>query len=125
MTIENVIYEDDVYEMSLELCEKVREVLRLRNGVIIDHVITSERIFNQLREQLNAYKIYMIHVTYPLNILRQREVDRNNRCFGTAQSSYDYLFPKEGYDLTLDTSLCSVEKCVLKIFQELPVTNEF
>lgn len=36
------IYEDDVYEISGDMCSKVLELLEAGHGVIIDHVITSE-----------------------------------------------------------------------------------
>ena len=48
MTTEEVIYEDDVYEISGSLCEKVMQVFNANHGVIIDHVITSERIFDKI-----------------------------------------------------------------------------
>lgn len=115
MTTEDVIYEEDVYEISSKLCEKALEVLKGGQGVIIDHVITSERIFNQLTEMLHSYHLNLIHVTCPLDILRQREEERQNRCQGSAQASYEYLFPKEGYDLTVDTHAFATEECALQI----------
>ena len=45
------IYEDDVFTISGDLCERVLEILRTGSGIIIDHVITSERIFTQLTEE--------------------------------------------------------------------------
>jgi len=119
MTTEDVIYEEDVFDISLKLCDKVLEVLNSHKGVIIDHVITSERIFNQLKENLSSYHIHMIHVSCPLNILKKREVERNNRRLGSAEASYDYLFPKEGYDLSVDTYTLTAEKCSFKILEIL------
>lgn len=119
MTTEDVIYEDDVFEISNNLCEKVLEVLKMKPGAIIDHVITSERIFNQLLERLSPYKLHLIHVTCPLEVLRKREEERKNRCFGSAESSYQYLFPKTGYDLTVDTYITTSAECSLKIYEEL------
>ena len=46
------IYEDDVFEISSDMCDKTIEYLKTSDGVIIDHVITSERIFEQLLEAL-------------------------------------------------------------------------
>lgn len=119
MTINEVIHEDDVFELSSKLCEKSIEMLRLKQGIIIDHVITSERIFKQLIESLKLYDVYLIHVTCPLQELKKREEERKNRCLGSAEASYEYLFPKEGYDLTVDTFKSSAKECSLQIVDTL------
>lgn len=41
MTTEEMIYEDEVFEISRNLCDKASE---LKQGGIIDNVIVSERI---------------------------------------------------------------------------------
>lgn len=92
MTAEDTIYEDDVFEISEKLCEKTMEVLESNPGVVVDHVITSERIFKQLKDKFSPYRLYLIHVTCPLDVLKQRETERKNRCVGSAESSYKYLF---------------------------------
>ena len=45
MTIDEPIYEDDVFEISQLLCQKAFNTLKSGHGVYIDHVITSERIY--------------------------------------------------------------------------------
>ncbi len=117
MTTEDVIYEDDVYEISDALCESVLQALEESQGVIIDHVITSERIFNRLTERLNCYHLWLVHVTCPLEIIRKREQERKDRCLGSAEASYTYLFPKEGYDLTVDTHSMTISECANQIFE--------
>lgn len=119
MNIEENIYEDDVYDISLNLCQKAIEELNLKDGIIIDHVITSERIYNQLIENLKLYDIYSINVTCPLDELEKRECKRKNRCLGSARESYKYLFPKEGYYLSVDTYLFSIQECALKIINSI------
>ena len=98
------IYEDDIYAVSGDLCEKALEILRSGSGVIIDHVITSERIFTQLKERLSAYPLRMVKITCPPDVLRERERARGDRCPGSAEASAAYLYPKEGYEMTIDTS---------------------
>jgi chloramphenicol 3-O phosphotransferase len=119
MTTDKTIYEDDVFRISLEMCEKSRDLLNSMKGVIIDHVITSERIFKQFLEYLQTFDIKLIQVTCPLHELRRREEQRKNRCLGSAESSYQYLFPKEGYHLTVDTFIFSAEECSLKILDAM------
>ena len=117
MTAEDVIYEDDVFEISGAMCENAAEVLETSPGVIIDHVITSERIFLQLKEMLRPYSIILIHVTCPLEVLKKREKERRDRCPGSAEASYEYLYPKEGYDLTIDTDGKTPDECSLAIYK--------
>ena len=116
MTTEETIYEDDVFEISCVLCEKVQQLLETAPGVIIDHVITSQRIFDQLVKMLCAYPLRLIRVTCPLEVLREREKARKNRCLGSAEASYEYLFPKDGYELTVDTHRMSTAQCALEIY---------
>ena len=113
------IYEDDVYEVSGDICKRALESLKAGNGVIIDHVITSERVFSQLTETLSAYPIRLVHVTCPLDILKSRELARGNRCIGSAEDSAEYLFPKEGYDLVVDTGTKSPAENALQIINVL------
>ena len=41
-------------------CKKAVDVLKTGRGIIIDHVITSERIYNQLVEFLKEYRMFKI-----------------------------------------------------------------
>ncbi len=111
------IYEDDVFEISQEMCDAVISYLQTSNGVIVDHVITSERIYKQFLEMAKPYKTLLVHVSCPLDVLLQREKERGNRCLGSAKDSYDYLYPKDGYDLTIDTNSLSKEECGLKRYE--------
>ena len=115
MAENEVIYEDDVFEISSKICDKSIEMLCYNQGIIIDHVITSERIFKQLMEALKSYEIYLVHVTCPIHELKRREEERKNRFLGSAEASYEYLFPKEGYVLTVDTFESSAKECALQI----------
>ena len=119
MNADEPIYEDDVFAISAKMCDEIVAALDRSHGVIIDHVITSERIFNQLIATLNPYRILKVRVTCPLEILRQREAERKNRCLGSAEASDTYLFPKDGYHLTVDTHALTPVACALKIDQEL------
>lgn len=72
MTINQPIYEDDVFEISQLLCQKALNILKMGHGVIVDHVITSERIYKQLTEALKEYALIMVQVTCPLNELEKK-----------------------------------------------------
>lgn len=119
MTIDNVIYEEDVFEISPKLCKTALDMTTSQHNIIIDHVITSKRIFQQLIKALEFCDIYLINVTCPLHELIRREQQRTNRCLGSAEASFQYLFPQETYDLTIDTFQTPIEDCTLQIIKAL------
>ena len=79
LTTQETIYEDDVFEISGEMCEAALERLKTADGVIVDHVITSARIFRQFLEMLRAYPLLLVHVACPLEELKRRENARGDR----------------------------------------------
>ena len=117
MSAHETIYEDDVFEISPALSEAASRALRNGSGVIVDHVITSERIFDQLTDAFGGRRSALIRVTCPREILLAREAARGNRCPGSAEASDAYLFPKDGYDLTVDTHAMSAAECAELIFR--------
>lgn len=119
MKKDKVIYEEDVFEISSKLCKAAIDMTTSQKNVIIDHVITSERIFKQLIEALEFCDIYLIKVTCPLQELIRREKQRNNRCLGSAEASSQYLFPQDTYDLIIDTFKNPIEECKLQIIKAL------
>ena len=116
MSVNETIYEDDVFGISPEIIESAARALRAGGGVIIDHVITSKRIFDQLTDAFNGCDTKLIRVTCPREVLKAREALRGDRCPGSAEASDAYLFPKEGYDLTVDTHAASAAECAERIF---------
>ena len=119
LALDETIYEDDVFEISGDMCLAALEALKTSPGVIIDHVITSQRIFCQLMDMLGQYPIHQVHVSCPLEVLLEREHARKNRCLGSAESSYTYLFPQEGYHMTVDTSVMTPAECSMEIYRML------
>ena len=63
------IYEDDVFEISSDICDKAIEYLNNGDDVIIDHVITSERIYKQLLNRTSDYEMLKVHIACPLKEL--------------------------------------------------------
>ena len=112
------IYEDDVFEISGDMCDQVIKDLKKYDGVIIDHVITSERIYEQLLKALEQYTILTVLVTCPLDVLQEREKARGDRCIGSAEASYEYVYPRFGYDMTVDTFFHTPKMCALRIIYD-------
>ena len=80
LATDETIYEDDVFDISGDMCTAALEILTTAPGVIIDHVITSPRIFQQLTDMLGQHNIHLVRVSCPLGVLLQREMGRQNRC---------------------------------------------
>ena len=72
MSAHEAIYEDDVFEISPALSEAVSRALRNGRGVIVDHVITSGRIFDQLTAAFSGRRSALIRVTCPREVLLAR-----------------------------------------------------
>lgn len=117
MSADKVIYEDDVFDINPLICKRAACILRGGHGVIIDHVITSERIYRQLGEELRGYEFIRVKAECPLSELEKRERERGDRCMGSAKASYEYLYPKDGYDVVVDTMKLTAEECAEKILE--------
>ena len=96
------IYEDDIYEIMPEMCKDTESAIEQGKTVIVDHAITSERIYDAMINAAKGAKVYTVRVDCDIEILRKRETERGDRCPGSAEASLEYLWPKEGYDICID-----------------------
>ena len=97
------IWEDDVYEIMPDMCRDVAAALGKGKWVIVDHVITSPRIHAALLDAAAGSRVIPILVTCSLETLLERERARGDRFAGTAEASFRYLYPREGYALRIDS----------------------
>ena len=86
------------------MCADIRAALQDGKTVIIDHVITSARIYGALSHAVAGFQMKMVLVRCDVETLRRREAERGDRCAGSAEASLQYLYPKTGYDLCVDSS---------------------
>lgn len=119
MSPTETIYEEDVFEISDALCKRALEMLETDDGVIVEHVMTSERVFENLRENLSSCPVRMVQVSCPLPLLRERELERGDRSPGSAEASAEHLFPKSGYELLVDTGVKPPEENARLILNSL------
>ena len=70
-------------------------------------------------QALSPCPMRMVYITCPLQLLKKRELERGDRAPGSAEASAEYLFPKKGYDLVVDTSLKSPAENSMMIFNKL------
>ena len=113
------IWEDDVFEIMPDMCRDITPALRQGKWVIVDHVITSERIYDALLDAAAGFGMVKILVSCSLETLLKRERERGNRFAGSAEASLKYLYPKEGYDLRIDSGKTDAASSAAKIMDFL------
>ena len=113
------IYEDDVWEISEELNAAVVLALKSSQTVTVDHVMTSPRIYEGFMDAVRGYRTFRVLVRCDADELERREAARGDRSKGTAADSLEYLYPSEGYDLTVDTTFRTPQECAADILDGL------
>ena len=119
MSASEPIWEDDVFSIMPRMCEDISTALRDGKMVIIDHVITSARIYRALINAADGFQMKTVLVSCDVETLRRRENERGDRCAGSAESSLRYLYPKTGYDLCVDSGEASPAALAEKIINSL------
>ena len=119
MSANEPIWEDDVFAIMPRMCEGIEAALRDGKTVIIDHVITSFRIWQALCNAVSESQKKTVLVSCDVETLRRREAERGDRCAGSAEASLQYLYPKTGYDLCVDSSEASPEALAEEIIGAL------
>ena len=113
------IYEDDIYEIMPAMCRDIKAFVKDGKTVIVDHAITSERIYGMFLDAAKEGSALTVKVDCDIEILRQREIERGDRCPGSAEASLQYLWPKEGYGLVIDNGRVSAEVNAEKIIKKM------
>lgn len=92
-------------------------------NVLIDGILVErEEIklhYHQLLEILQDNPLDIVEVYCPLDICRQRNIDRGDRYETQSQEQYDLMAENIKYSLRVDTSIHSAEECAEKIVREL------
>ena len=104
MSANEPIWEDDVFANMPHMCKDIAKALQDGKTVIIDHVITSPRIYHTLLEAITGFQMKTVLISCALETLRRREIERGDRSAGSAEASLQYLYPKTNYDLYVDSS---------------------
>ena len=120
MSANEPIWEDDVFAVMPRMCKDVSSALRDGKTVIIDHVITSPRIYRALENAVAGFQMKTVLVSCDTETLRLREAERGDRCVGSAEASLQYLYPKTGYDLCVDSGKASPAALAEAIIGSLP-----
>lgn len=117
------IWEDDVFEATNGMYADVARALKENALVIVDHVITSSRIYDGLARAVGGKRWMKVLVTCRLETLIRREKRRGDRFIGSAEASFRYLYPREGYDLTADSEKQSAAEIAAAIAEACGVRS--
>lgn len=90
----NQVLEENVYDATIEMVKKINELLSEGKKIIIDHVITSKRIYEMVINAFNK-EYLIIKLDGSLNVLEANEKKRNNRCIGSAKASKECLYTEK------------------------------
>ena len=92
---------------------------RQGNNVIADHVFVEKAWVEECTRLFAGMNAYLIGIRCPLEILEQRERDREDRTLGQARAQYDAVHRYTQYDLEVDTSIFSTAQCAQRIMERL------
>jgi chloramphenicol 3-O phosphotransferase len=84
-------------------------------NVIVDHVLIEYEWYEECSALLADLPVVYVGVYCPLEVLEERESQREDRIKGMARQQYEIVHSGKSYDLTLDTSLLTPHECAEKI----------
>lgn len=91
-------------KMAHTFIEIVLTLAKMGHYIIIDDVSLGKEQVDLWKEALINYEVLWIGINAPLNILENREKERNNRILGSARGQYFQVHQNVVYDLEFDTS---------------------
>ena len=89
------------------------------NNIIADHVFVEKAWVDECALLFADMNAYLIGLHCPLEILEQREKNRKDRTLGQAREQFDVIHKYVTYDLELDTSKLSTDKCTELVIERL------
>ncbi len=93
----------------------IAALARAGNHVVADHVLVDARWVEECARLFCDLPAYFVAVRCPLDVLEQRERQRQDRTLGQARAQFDLVHAHGIYDLEVDTSLASPEQCAQQI----------
>ena len=104
----NEVQELQVGPFARKICNSFKNVVLTvaKDGhhIIIDDVAFGKKEVDAWREVLRDFDVFYVGITTPLEVLEQREKERQNRIQGSARAQYYKCHKDVKYDLLLDTS---------------------
>ena len=115
--IKNLLVEGTkTYSLIMSVLEFVLRFVLILVGTIVVYVLC---IVIRLLSFVIGSIIRLFTIRRRRRKRKEREAKRQNRCIGSAEASYSYLYPKIGYDITVDTNSLLISESVFKILKKL------
>lgn len=97
----------------------IAALARAGNHIVADHVLVDPRWMDECARLFCDLPAFLVAVRCPLEIVEQREQQRQDRTLGQARAQFDLVHAHGVYDLEVDTSLASPEQCARQVIELL------
>jgi chloramphenicol 3-O phosphotransferase len=94
------------------------------NNVIVDHVLAGKPFLRECIALMGDMPVLFVGVHAPLEVLKQRELERGDRHVGLAEFQYERVHQDITYDIEIDTSASNPEECAQQIIDALGAERE-
>lgn len=103
----------------------VTALYNLERNVLVDVVCVNDgfEIFPDLVEALQGKNVLLVNVQCSIEELEAREKARGDRDIGLARWQYENAYKGIPYDVIVDTSIDSIEKCADRVITAFNNTN--
>src|SRR6476661_4676445 len=88
-------------------------------NVIVDHVVLEPEWVAEMRRLWAPFEVLFVGVRCPLDVILQREREREDRTIGQAEAQFDVVHRRTSYDVEVDTSVLSPAEAVSRILAAL------
>ncbi len=95
--------------------QSIERLARSGNNVIADHILIERAWAAELATLLAPLPAYLIGLICPLEVVEARERSRGDRTLGSAKAQHPVIHRYAHYDLELDTSVLSPERCANQV----------
>ncbi|MDQ3704512.1 MAG: chloramphenicol phosphotransferase CPT family protein [Chloroflexota bacterium] len=95
--------------------QAIAAVALVGNDVIVDDMIYDPEVLRSAVVALKDLPVLFVGVHVPVDIARQRELERGDRSPGGAAIFLEHVHVHDTYDLELDTSTMTPEECAARI----------
>jgi chloramphenicol 3-O phosphotransferase len=88
-------------------------------NVIVDHVILEPAWVAEMRRVWASFDVLFVGVRCPLDVVLERERDREDRTIGQAEAQFDVVHRWTTYDVEIDTSILTPAEAASRIVDAL------
>jgi chloramphenicol 3-O phosphotransferase len=113
------------HQLVSSMHQAITAISRSGSHVIADHVLVEPTWVQECADLFSDLPAYLVGVRCPLDVLIQREQERQDRTLGQAEAQFNLVHRHELYDIEVNTSVDSPEVCVRKVMSLLAEKRPF